>query len=67
MFALALLLGFGTLATLAISQKGGEEETGSYDVVENWLQPFARPGYVQGSQGGVFAESPQSDIPGQSR
>ena len=57
-FALVLLLGFGLLATLAVSQKGGEQETGPYDVVENWPQPFARPGYVQGSQGGVFAENP---------
>ena len=40
------------------SQKGGEEETGPYEVVSNWPQPFARQGYIQGSQGGVFAESP---------
>ena len=41
-----------------IQQKGGEgDETGAYEVVQRWPQPFARPGYVQGSQGGVFAES----------
>src|SRR5437016_13444089 len=40
------------------SQKGGEDETGPYEVVAKWPQPFARPGYIQGSQGGVFAESP---------
>ncbi|MGH9787049.1 MAG: peptidyl-alpha-hydroxyglycine alpha-amidating lyase family protein [Terriglobia bacterium] len=57
-FALVLLLGFGMLATLAVSQKGGEEETGPYDVVANWPQKFAKEGYIQGSQGGVFAESP---------
>jgi hypothetical protein len=57
-FTLVLMLGFGMLATLAISQKGGEEETGPYDVVEKWPQPFAKEGYIQGSQGGVFAESP---------
>jgi NHL repeat-containing protein len=46
-------------------QKGGEgEETGPYDVVERWPQPFARPGYVQGSQGGVFAETPNRIILG---
>src|SRR5437899_7634935 len=39
------------------SQKGGEEETGPYEVVAKWPQPFARQGYIQGSQGGVFAES----------
>ena len=39
--------------------KGGEgEETGAYEVVEHWPQPFARAGYIQGSQGGVFAETP---------
>jgi peptidylamidoglycolate lyase len=37
---------------------GGEDETGPYDLVRNWPQPFARPGYTWGSQGGVFAESP---------
>ena len=39
------------------AQKGGEDETGPYLVVDNWVKPFARPGYIQGSQGGVFAES----------
>ena len=28
------------------------------DVVTNWPQPFARPGYIQGVQTGVFAETP---------
>jgi sugar lactone lactonase YvrE len=36
---------------------GGEDETGPYDLVANWPQPFAQPGYMWGSQGGVFAES----------
>ncbi len=56
-FALAMLLGFGLLATVALSQKGGGNETGPYEVVEGWPQPFAREGYIQGSQGGVFAEN----------
>jgi peptidylamidoglycolate lyase len=38
-------------------QKGGGDETGPYEVVDGWMKPFARPGYAQGSQGGVFAES----------
>lgn len=38
--------------------KGGEDETGPYEVVENWPKPWAAPGYVWGSQPGVFAESP---------
>jgi DNA-binding beta-propeller fold protein YncE len=46
-------------ATASMQQhKGGEEETGPYEVVENWPQPWSRPGYIWGSQPGVFAESP---------
>ena len=57
--ALAAVFGFGLLSAPALlQQKGGEEETGPYQVVSNWPQPFARQGYIQGSQGGVFAESP---------
>lgn len=53
--ALALLL---AIPVLALQQKGGEQETGPYDVVEGWPQPWAKPGYIWGSQPGVFAESP---------
>ena len=57
--ALAAVFGFGLLSAPALlQQKGGEEETGPYDVVDKWPQPFARQGYIQGSQGGVFAETP---------
>jgi len=43
--------------------KGGEPTTGPYDVAKNWPQPpgdqsLGHPGYTWGSQGGVFAESP---------
>src|SRR5262249_39883949 len=38
--------------------KGGENDTGPYDVVETFPAPLDRPGYVYGSQGGVFAETP---------
>jgi len=37
---------------------GGEDETGPYDLARNWPAPFARAGYIWGSQVGVFAESP---------
>src|SRR3990170_3206251 len=58
-FAFLVVFGLGLLSVPALAQqKGGEEETGPYDVVANWPQSFARPGYIQGSQGGVFAESP---------
>lgn len=52
--ALLAVFGFGLLW----AQKGGEDETGPYEVVANWPATFARAGYVQGSQAGVFAESP---------
>ena len=44
-------------AAVVFGQKGGEDETGPYLVVDGWMKPFARPGYIQASQGGVFAES----------
>ncbi len=57
--AFVVLISLELLAGPALLQeKGGEEETGPYDVVANWPQPFARQGYVQGSQSGVFAETP---------
>src|ERR1700739_3976735 len=56
---LAGLVAWGVLSvpTLPQQKKGGEEETGPYEVVANWPQPIAEKGYVWGSQGGVFAES----------
>ncbi|PYU19723.1 MAG: hypothetical protein DMG32_23895 [Acidobacteria bacterium] len=40
------------------SRVGGEDETGPYEVATGWPQPLGHPGYTWGSQGGVFAESP---------
>jgi DNA-binding beta-propeller fold protein YncE len=57
---LALTLVFGsTSLAMPASQvlKGGEEETGPYELVANWPQPFASPGYVMGSNPAIFAES----------
>ena len=56
--ALAVLVAIGAMPAAALLQKGGEDETGPYLVVDKWMKPFAKPGYIQGSQGGVFAESP---------
>ncbi len=59
--ATAVLVSAGVLAVLSangLPQKGGEDETGPYQVVDKWMKPFAKSGYIQGSQGGVFAESP---------
>jgi DNA-binding beta-propeller fold protein YncE len=53
----ALLLGAMTYAA-PLQQRGGEDETGPYDVVAEWPASWAQAGYVGGSQPGVFAESP---------
>jgi hypothetical protein len=45
-------------AFLQVQEKGGEEETGPYEVVPNWPQPWSQQGYLWGSQPGIFAESP---------
>ncbi len=50
------------LAPIAFTQeKGGQEEFGPYQVVEDWPQPLPGPeneGWTWGSTGGVFAETP---------
>jgi hypothetical protein len=47
------------LGVVAFAQeKGGENETGPYDVAEGWPQPLGHSGRTWGSQGGVFAETP---------
>ena len=38
-------------------QKGGGDEFGPYELVENWPQNPCGPGFQQGSVGGIFAES----------
>ena len=61
--ALSLFFG-GSLAqaqktqSASRSQVGGEDETGPYDVASGWPQPLGHPGWTWGSQGGVFAETP---------
>ncbi len=53
----ALLAGLVSVP-VAVQEKGGEDLTGPYDVVANWPQPLGHPGWTWGSQGGVFAETP---------
>ena len=62
--AMAVVFACGLLSGPALlqQQRGGEDETGPYEVVPNWPQPLARKGYALGSQGGVFAESPNRII-----
>ena len=54
MAALSLLFAAPAFA----QEKGGEDETGAYEVVANWPQPWSPAGYVWGSQPAVFAQSP---------
>ena len=47
----------------SISAKGGAGDiTGQYEIPDpnwpQWAHPYPKPGYIWGSQGGVFAESP---------
>src|SRR5437762_12059971 len=43
-----------------VKEKGGDDVTGPYNVVEKWPLPLsvAKPGYIWGSTGGIFAETP---------
>ena len=48
-----------TLATGAAAQeKGGEDISGPYEVVENWPQPLHTDGWSWGSTAGIWAETP---------
>ena len=43
-----------------VQEKGGDDMTGPYSVAEKWPLPLsvAKPGYIWGSTGGIFAETP---------
>ena len=61
MLALVTTLALGSFSAPALLQeKGGDDRTGPYDVVAGWPPPLAlaKPGYIWGSTGGIFAESP---------
>ena len=55
---LVLAAVFATATPVLAQVKGGEDETGAYEVVEGWPQPWSKPGYIWGSQPAVFAQSP---------
>lgn len=45
--------------SVAAQEKGGEDLTGPYDVVENWMKPLPwHKGWTYGLIAGVFAETP---------
>lgn len=54
-----LVLFLVALGIVGIAQeKGGEDETGPYEVVANWPQPIHNDGWTWGSTAGVWAETP---------
>ena len=64
-FALAFVLGLAVAPVQLVSvqqtrAKGGEEETGPYDVVPNWPKPLPSHNaeWTFGGVVGVFAETP---------
>ena len=59
----ALWMAMATWQSAAWAQeKGGENETGPYEVVTGWPKPLGPAGWTWGSQGGVFAETPNRII-----
>jgi len=57
--AFAAFLAIALIPMASPAEKGGEDETGPYDVVPNWLKPFPNhEGWTFGFVYGVLAESP---------
>src|SRR5882724_5156188 len=63
--AILVAIGVSAAAVAALQEKGGQEETGPYEVVANWPQPLPdgpdgvkHDGWTWGSVGAVFAETP---------
>src|SRR5216117_740447 len=63
--AILAAIGVSAAAVAALQDKGGQEEFGPYELVENWPQPLPdgpdgvkHAGWTWGSVGAVFAETP---------
>lgn len=54
----AFVLSAGATTTLLSQQKGGNDVTGPYEVVENWPGDICAPGFMPGATAGIFAENP---------
>jgi hypothetical protein len=54
---LGLLVTAGVYAQMS-QEKGGDDATGPYEVVENWPQNYCGEGFQIGSTAGIWAESP---------
>jgi peptidylamidoglycolate lyase len=57
-FGVAVVALAVSAVALVPAQKGGGDEFGPYELVENWPQNPCGAGFQQGSVGGIFAESP---------
>ena len=56
---LVLIAALSVGPTAPAQEKGGQDETGPYAVVESWLKPLpGHDGWTFGPIGGVFAETP---------
>src|SRR6185503_1974248 len=60
LFLLLLAVLIPVSAVLFAQEKGGENETGPYELVPNWpqLSTVCPAGHTWGSTGGIFAQSP---------
>ncbi len=57
------IIGSSLLCAPAFSQeKGGDDRTGPYEAVQGWPKPLPDKGYIWGSTGGVFAETPEQNL-----
>ena len=65
--ALAVIVAVALLPASASLQDLGPTGPSPYDVVDNWMTPFAEDGYAWGSHAGVFAESPDRIFVGPTR
>ena len=54
----AAALALVTLLQCSAQSKGGEDQTGDYETVPNWPQPWSQSGYIWGSNAAVFAQTP---------
>ena len=55
---LSVVVGVGTLSGPALLQERLVTGANPYQVVEDWMQPFADGGYAWGAHSAVYAESP---------
>src|SRR6202047_1155555 len=61
LFALVAIVGLSFVFAPAVAmaqEKGGDDRFGPYNVAQGWPLPLPDKGYIWGSTGGIFAETP---------